>query len=138
LASLKTYQACSAASITACLACSSSVRVTAVVVGAGIVVSATDATVLGAPVVVGGRIVDGAVLATAALVAGGSAPSPPPQADNPDKSATAAAVHARVLKLCFFNLGDLHRESVRWDSIVVATVWGARTPERKGRARFHA
>src|SRR3954451_10424495 len=83
-ASLKTYQACSAASITACLACSSSVNGAALVVdGAdgGVVVAASRWTVMGGRAVVAGtRIVDGAVLGTAALVAGGSGVPALPQA----------------------------------------------------------
>src|SRR4051794_7367938 len=82
-ASLKTYHACSAASITACLACSTSLNGAALVVdGAevGLVVPAADWTVVGGGgVVAGTRIVDGVVFATAALVAGGSAVPALPQ-----------------------------------------------------------
>ena len=64
---------------------------------ASVVVGASD-------VVAGGRIVDGAVLATAALVAGGSALSSPPQAANvsSDDAIAIAAAPARVLGLSFF------------------------------------
>jgi hypothetical protein len=75
-----------------------------------VVTGAVGGVVAGADVVAGGRIVDGAVLATAALVAGGSAPSPLPQADNAKADASAVeTMYARVVELIFFNWGSPSR-----------------------------
>src|SRR5262245_48523068 len=110
LASLNTYQAFSAASITACFACSSSLS-GFVVGGVGGVLVGAGSVVIGS-VVGGGRIVAGVVFGTAALVAGGFALSPALHAVTASNIASVVTVHARArLGLNFFTVGGLHRGS---------------------------
>ena len=140
-ASLNTYHAFSAAWITACLACSSSLT-TAVVTGVGIVVPSVVGSVVGgtvglASVVAGASTVDGAVFFTAALVAGGFALAWPPQAAIArSDAAVIAAAHARLELVVFTGISIESRSA--WDSIVVVNSVGPGNARTERGARFRA
>jgi hypothetical protein len=141
LASLKTYHAFSAASITACLACSSSLTA-AVVTGVGIVVrrvvgSSVVGSVVLASVVAGPRTVGGAVFFTAALVAGGFALAWPPHAATASSDANViAAAHARLELVVFTGISIESRSA--WDSIVVVNSVGRGTARTERCGGFRA
>ena len=99
--------------------------VDAVVVGAVVV----GAVVVGAVVVAGGRIVGGAVLAIAALVAGGSALPWLPQPTNAMADDSVIVASAHLFRFDFF-IFRLRRASGPLGVTVVATVWGAKSPDR--------